>query len=229
MIYIKGNHIMITDGRFTDNIRNTTGYPPERVYGNTVLLSNGKLYTVVALSCYYLELSEIELESSEYYCICHADFTDKFVRINSDYYKISDIKNGNDDYYPKMTIDSIGFLIHNNKKFLQKIPIVAKNSQCIVKLPNATIPNCYYYYYIDADNNLVLYDESHTEVNNNESDTNDDLLFYDSVDESNTHLILNTDIDLILYHCVNDGGTIVSIVVQKKILILYVMLTTYRE
>jgi hypothetical protein len=320
MIYIKGNHVMMTYGRITDNIINTTGYPPQSVYGNIILLRNGKLYMIVS-NYYYSELSEIKLESGENYCISHGDFTDKFARINSDYYKIPstkmiydfipsditedafcqynsnyyrichakincklptnmvanvfikkdldpdyckisdakiyrgtssgnatdtfvkinsdyykisnvkipDVKIGGDDNYSHVTINTKGFVIHDvagrqlcSKKFLRKIPIVAKNSQCIIRLHNYAVPKCYYYYYVDTDNNLVLHDEANesrtnNEVNNNESDTSEDFIIYDGVDKSDT--LLNTDINTILYYCVNDANSNdsnVSIVVRKK-------------
>lgn len=128
MIYITNEykiivlHIETSSDCILIEIENKTNFLPLCVRKHIILLSNGKLY--------YIEknnLCEIKLLTNNDYVVDPDDFTDNFVMIDSEYYEIID----------------------NN---LYKIPIIAKNSQCII---STTKPNTYYCY-VDPHDNLML-------------------------------------------------------------------------
>lgn len=116
-------------------ISNNTSYLPLTIYCNIVLMSHGKLCAIR----YYnnlnnLTLLNLELETGKDYVVNSNDFTEKFVKINSKYYKI-------------------------NGTVLQKIPILAKNSRNIVSAHRLSS-----YYYVDTNNKLSLFNENDNSI-----------------------------------------------------------------
>jgi hypothetical protein len=110
MVYIKDNHIIEFDRSSNKFVSiSHAKYYPLCVYSDIILMSDSRLYVCYehAPHSYYL-LCKLKIGGSSDYVVTDADFTDEFVKIKSDYYKI-------------------------DSKLLVKIPIIAKNSSNIVK------------------------------------------------------------------------------------------------
>jgi hypothetical protein len=149
-------------------ITNGTEFIPLRICSNIIMLSNYKLYTIKNHA-----LCEIMLENCSDYIIDSCDFTDKFAKINSEYYVI--------DIVPE-------HISLTSPSLLRKIPdlILAKNSANIT----ITIHKEIYYHYVDTNNNLILVKKSATKQNC-VSDVNEITIL-----DSNISLLLNCNVDV---------------------------------
>jgi hypothetical protein len=97
-------------------------------------MSDYKLYTINLLSRPTNDLSEIKLSADNDYVIETDDFTNKFAKINSEYYEI---------------VDNV----------LYKIPVIAKNSQNIITIETRTNK---YIVYVNFGDNLVVFNFADT-------------------------------------------------------------------
>lgn len=130
MIHITNDFKIIEDFGFYPNlseIDNYTGCTPLCVYGNIILMSDGKLYVVNYLTGY--KLLEIIFESKENYAIGPDDFSHQYAKINSKYYN---------------------FYTLTHKYEYMNIPIVAKSPDYIYR-------SGLIYYYVNADNKLFAH------------------------------------------------------------------------
>lgn len=135
MIYINNTNIFMrcnTTGTIS-HVSNNTGYFPLRVYDNILLMSDGKLYTIICNN----ELSILKIDSeSDDYMVDSTDFTDKFVKINSKYYIIC---------------SSLLLL------YAIPVPVIANNSHNIKRLFHNNLKYYRCYYYVNIDNKLVFF------------------------------------------------------------------------
>lgn len=179
MIYISSdNKIMICDYTKSSEIINDTGYIPICVYSNIILMSDHKLY-VVTYSDIVLhmlggyKITKIVLMSGEDYYVEPDNFTNKFVKINSECYKICD----------KTTS-------------LIKLSIVSKRPHDIIE---SRVDNMVYNY-VDINNNLIFFDEKKNLFKI--LDSNVDLIFY-GVGLQCTRIIYKKINDTIVYSLYN--------------------------
>jgi hypothetical protein len=93
------------------------------VYVDIILMPDNKLYFINEIYA----LRNLELDTGDDYVVYSDDFTDEFVKINLEYYRIFST--------------------------LCKIPIITKNS-CNIKNMSASL--LYDYCYVDTDNKLIL-------------------------------------------------------------------------
>lgn len=130
MIYIDPDNKIIVKYLFGERqeVINNTGYLPLCVRDNIILMSDGELYSV-PYSNY--KLSKINFgHNCHCYVVESADFTDRFVKIDFEYYEIFN---------------------KSCKLQMRKIPIVAKNCHNIIKIWTNK------YIYVDIDNKLVFF------------------------------------------------------------------------
>jgi hypothetical protein len=155
MIYINDNNIYFYMHNIITCVPNDTDYLPVCTYNNILLMSNGQLYTIAR----DYTLSVLKLKQEDNYVVYPTDFTDEFAKINSpgEYYGVCET-------------------------FLSfwKIPIVANNSHNIKRvLYEYNGRNYFCYYYVNVNNELVVFDTLH---------------------ESSQHKILDNNVNLILYN-----------------------------
>lgn len=174
MIYINGDNIFAChfSSYASEHIDNDTGYLPLRVHNDTLLLSDGRLYKITCDNI----LSVLKINQSYDYVVDSADFTDKFAKINSEYYKIDEMS-------------------------LCKIPIIANNSHNIGRI-ECEHDEYYYYYYVNVNNELVFFDEFHKSEQYKILDSDVNLIFVKCYYEK--YYVIYTKNNTIIYFNINN-------------------------
>lgn len=172
MIYINEDNIIIScDAFYTHkHVVNNTGYLPLHVHGNTLLLSDRRLYKI-----HDDKLSILYLKQKNYYAIDYvidsADFTDKFAKINSEHYDIYGI-------------------------WLLKNPAIANNSYNIKRILCEHYE--YKYYYVNVNNELAVFGELHKSEKHTILDNNVSSILYRNY-QSDDHCIIYMKNNAIIY------------------------------
>lgn len=169
MLYINDNNIYATSSyRVSQCVSSNTEYLPVCTYNDILLLSDGRLYEMT----YDDKLSVLLFSKQDDYVVDSADFTDRFAKINSEYYEM-------------------------RMRRLMKIPVIANNSHNIKKIGYEH--HKYKYYYVNINNELAVFDALHKSAQCKILDDNVSLILILCHNSQNNHCIIYVKNNIIIY------------------------------